>query len=512
MFRIANWILSSFVFISLLCCCGKEGNSEEGNEQTTAPTSITADPASITAEQVGGTFSVKLTAPARPKVSGVPGWITFKDGTFNPSTYQMTVTLTVSTNGTTSERSADLTVSAKGATDITIKVTQPGKEVIKDPTLPDNTAVRRTMEPGLGWNMGNHFDAYTNGVSGETAWGNPKATQATFDGVKAAGFTTVRIPVTWLGHIGAAPTYTIEEAWINRVYEVVGYAENAGMNVILNTHHDEDHGEGHWQNLKEAVLDEATNTQIKEEIAAVWTQIAEKFKSKGDFLMLESFNELIYGNEWSSSSNTERKCAVINEWNQVFVDVVRATGGNNATRWLGVPGYAASPNYIQYLTVPNDPAKKTMLAFHCYDPYDYTIGDKQLPDWGHTGTSFTRGEEEIKTLFNGIYTNYIANDIPVYMGEFGCSMRDKNNSKAWAYYLYYLEYVVKCAKTFGIAPTLWDNGAKGTGKERHAYIDHASGQYVGNSREPVAAMVKAWKTDSEGYTLQTIYNSAPTNK
>ena len=511
--NIINWILFSFLTLSLLCCCGKNENPDNnGNNTIDAPSVITAEPAEIAAEQTGGTFSVKLTSPARPKFGGIPSWITYKDGTFNPSAYTMTVTLTVSANGSTSERSADLTVTAKGADAIVIKVTQPGKEEIKDPTLPDNAAISRTIELGLGWNMGNHFDAYYQGVSGETVWGNPKATQATFDGVKAAGFTTVRIPVTWLGHIGDAPNYTIEKAWMDRVYEVVGYAENAGLNVILNTHHDEDHNEGHWQNLANAVDSDAANTQIKAEIAAVWGQIAERFKDKGDFLMLESFNELIYKTEWYSSSNTERRCNVINEWNQVFVDAVRATGANNATRWLGVPGYAASPNFLQYLTVPDDPAKKTMLAFHCYDPYDYTIGDKQSPDWGHTGTCFPRGEEEIKTLFNSIYTNYIAKDIPIYMGEFGCSMRDKNNSKAWAYYLYYLEYVVKCAKTFGISPILWDNGAKGSGKERHGYIDHGTGQYIGNSQQAVAAMVKAWKTDSEGYTLQTIYNSAPTNK
>ena len=512
MHRITNWILFSFLSVSLLCCCGKDNNHEGGNEQTQAPTEITADPAEIAAEQAGGTFSVKLTAPARPKFSGIPSWITYKDGTFNPSAYQMTVSLTVSANNSTSERSADLTVSAKGADAIVIKVTQPGKEEIVDPTLDDNTALARTKELGLGWNMGNHFDAFYNGVSSETVWGNPKATQATFNGVKAAGFTTVRIPVTWLGHIGDAPNYTIEKAWMDRVYEVVGYAENAGLNVILNTHHDEDHNEGHWQNLANAVDNEEANTQIKAEIAAVWGQIAEKFKDKGDFLMLESFNELIYKNEWTSTSNTPKRCEVINEWNQVFVTTVRNTGGNNATRWLGVPGYAASPNYLQYLTVPEDPANKTMLAFHCYDPYQYTIGDQQLPDWGHTGTSFPHGEDEIKTLFHGIYTNYIAKDIPIYMGEFGCSMRDKNNAKAWAYYLYYLEYVVKCAKTYGIAPILWDNGAKGYGKECHAYIDHGTGQYVGNSQPAVAAMVKAWKTDAEGYTLQTIYNSAPSNK
>ena len=101
-----------------------------------------------------------------------------------------------------------------------------GKEVIKDPVLPSNTAVARTLELGLGWNMGNHFDAYANGVASETAWQGKSATQATFNGVKAKGFTSVRIPVTWMGHIGEAPEYKLDEVWLNRVYEVVGFAEN----------------------------------------------------------------------------------------------------------------------------------------------------------------------------------------------------------------------------------------------------------------------------------------------
>lgn len=506
--RFNHWFLLSLIIVSTLSCCGKNPEGQ-GEDTPVAPTAITADPATITVEQAGGSFSVKLTSPSRPKVSDVPSWITVKDGTFNSTAYQMTVTMTVAANETTSERNATLTVSAKDVANIAIAVSQAGKEVIKDPVLPDNSAVARNMELGLGWNMGNHFDAYYNGVASETAWGGIPATEATFKGVKAAGFTSVRIPVTWLGHIGAAPTYTLDETWLNRVYEVVGYAENAGLKVIVNTHHDEDHGDGHWLNLAGAVNNADTNTQIKEEIAAVWTQIANKFKDKGDFLMLESFNELIYNKEWQSNSNTEKKCAVINEWNQVFVNAVRATGGNNATRWLGVPGYAASPNYLKYLTVPNDSAKKTMLAFHCYDPYDYTIGDKQLPDWGHTGSSFPKGEEEIKALFNGIYTNYIAKDIPIYMGEFGCSFRLKSNAKAWASFLYYLEYFVKCARVFGISGFLWDNGNTGAGAEHHAYLNHGTGQYVDNSKEAVDVMVKAWNSKDTNYTLQSVYDSAP---
>ncbi len=406
-------------------------------------------------------------------------------------------------------RSGDVSISATGASNVTLKVTQAGKTVIPDPTLPDNAAVARAKELGLGWNMGNHMDAYANGVANETCWGNAKATQATMDGVKAAGFTSVRIPVTWLGHIGDAPDYRIDDAWMDRVYEIVEYAEKAGLNVIVNTHHDEDHGDAHWLNLAGAVNSEDTNAQVKAEISAVWTQIALKFQDKGDFLMFESFNELIYSDQWSSSSNTEKKCDIINQWNQVFVDAVRATGGNNATRWLGVPGYAASPAYLDYLQVPTDPARKTMLAFHCYDPYQYTIGEQQLPDWGHTGKSFPTGEEQIKALFNSIYTNYIAKNIPIYMGEFGCSFRSKNDAKAWAYFLYYLEYVVKCAKSFGISAFLWDNGVDGYGQENHGYFNHGTGAYSSNGKEPVQAMVKAWNTTDTGYTLQSVFDSAP---
>lgn len=502
--------LFSAIVLSTCCSCKKDEGGTVTPEPV-APTAIAASPASVSAGAEGGSFEIALQAPARPKVeipSSAKGWLSYADGVFNE--YKMTITLKVAANMEYQAREAEVTVSATGVSSVAVKVSQAAKEVVPDPTLPDNTAVRRARELALGWNMGNQLDAINNGVSSETCWGNPKCTQATFDAVKAAGFTSVRIPVTWQGHIGEAPDYQIEQAWMDRVYEVVGYAEKAGLKVILNTHHDEDHGDAHWQSLSGAVNSEDTNTQIKEEIAAVWTQIANKFKNKGDFLMLESFNELIYGSEWSLGSNPEKKTGIINQWNQVFVDAVRATGGNNASRWLGVPGYAASPQYLHYVTVPSDPAGKIMVAFHCYDPYNYTIGDAQLPTWGHTGNNFPRGEEEIKDLFNSIYNAYVAKDIPVYMGEFGCSFRDKSDAKAWAYFLYYLEYVVKAAKTFGIPAFLWDNGAEGVGKEHHCYIHHGTGKYIGNSQEAVKAMVKAWSSTDASYTLQTLYDSAPT--
>lgn len=506
--RSHRWIILSWALVSSLCCCGKSDDGGEEKKTTpTAPTAISLTPASLDAAAEGGALTVTIKAPARPKISNLPSWITVTDGTFKD--FQVTMTLNIVRNDAYETRSADLTVTASGVADVTLRVTQGAKEAITDPSLPDNAAVRRQLELGIGWNMGNQLDAYTNNVANETCWGNKAATQATFDGVKAAGFMSVRIPVTWMGHIGEAPDYLIEEAWMERVAEVVGYAKTAGLNVILNTHHDEDHNEGHWQNLKGAVDNEDTNTQVKQEIAAVWTQIANRFKDEGDYLMLESFNELIYGGDWSINGNAEKKCGVINEWNQVFVDAVRATGGNNATRWLGVPGYAANPGYLKYLTVPNDPAGKIMVAFHCYDPYDYTIGDKQLANWGHSGNAYPRGEEEIKELFNGLYKTYVANNIPIYMGEYGCSFRSKSDATRWNFFLYYLEYVTKAARVFGIPAFLWDNGVEGSGKERHGYINHGTGAYMGSSKEAVEVIVKAWTSTDASYTLQSVYDSAP---
>ena len=248
-----------------------------------------------------------------------------------------------------------------------------------DPAPLDNVATRRTLEMGLGWNLGNQLDAYEEDpndkdylMPSETVWGNPQVTQQALNKVRAAGFTTIRIPVTWLGKIGPAPTYTIDTKWMARVTEVVWYARTAGFKtVIVDTHHDEDHDNGHWQDLKNASVNPSLNQKIKEEITAVWTQIANNFKDCGDWLMFEGFNELNdggWGHSAAFKANPTLQCNVLNEWQQTFVDAVRATGGNNATRWLGISPYCANPVYAKYLVMPRDPAGKLMLSVHFYDP------------------------------------------------------------------------------------------------------------------------------------------------
>ena len=218
---------------------------------------------------------------------------------------------------------------------------------------------------------------------------------------------------------------------------------------------------------------------------------------------------------WSEDFRKDptRQCGILNEWNQVFVDAVRATGGENATRWLGVPTYAASPEYAKYLTMPTDEAGRLMLSVHFYDPSDYTIGDTQYSDWGHTGTQGKKAtwgdEDHVKEVFANLNAEYVSKNIPCYLGEYGCSMRAKSDTRAWRFYLYYMEYVVKAAKTYGLPCFLWDNGATGSGKEQHGYINHGTGAYIGNSKEVVSVIKRAWQTESEGYTLRHVYDSAP---
>ena len=366
---------------------------------------------------------------------------------------------------------------------------------------------------GLGWNLGNQMDAHENGVSNETCWGNPKTTQQLFNKLKDAGIQTVRIPITWMGHIGADPDYKIEDAWLNRVAEIVGYAENAGLNAIINIHHDGSNSE-YWLDIKNAALSTSKNEQVTAEIKALWQQIAEKFKDKGDFLIFEGFNEIQDGGwGWGANRNDGGKqYNTFNGWLKVFVETVRATGGNNATRWLGIPSYDTDIDLCEHLVLPEDPANKLLVAVHFYMPYEYTLED-QYKSWGHTGTNnASYGQEnDIQTALKKMYTRYISKGIPVYIGEFG-NIHHKT-AKEEEYRKYYLEYVVKCMHDNFLAPVLWENGLVNSGKECHGYFNHATGEYINNAQEMIEVMVKAATNNDESYTLDWVYNnSAPSSK
>lgn len=404
-------------------------------------------------------------------------------------------------------REGALTV-VNGSSSVTLTVKQAAGSGAEISGMPDDPALVPIFM-GMGWNLGNSLDSQNNGVSGETLWGNKACTQATMDAIRAAGFRTVRIPVTWLGHIGDAPNYKIEEAWMNRVAEVVGYAEKAGLNAIINIHHDGAES-NFWLDIKNAAVNNIKNDAVKAQLKAMWTQIANKFKDKGNFLIFEAVNE-VHDGKWGWGDNRNdggKQYKTLNEWLQVCVDAIRATGGNNSSRWIGVPGYCTNPQLtIEKLVLPTDAAGRLLVAVHFYDPSDYTL-EAKCDEWGHNAAKDKKldygDEDNVRSVFSSLQQKYVAAGIPVYIGEIGNVHRD--NDRAEAFRKYYLEYVCKAAKTYGMAPIFWDNGSANTGRESSGLFDHGTGKPLNNGAEIASVMVNAMENNDAAYTLESVYN------
>lgn len=384
----------------------------------------------------------------------------------------------------------------------------------------DNEAIQFAMSMGIGWNLGNQMDAHYDGCSYETGWGNKAATQQTFNGLAKAGFKSVRIPVTWMGHIGNAPTYTIEKGWMDRVDELVHMAHKAGLIVIINIHHDgfgaaDTPSKGaHWIDLPAAVADEERNTLIKQELTMVWLQIGKRFANDGEWLVFETLNEIQDGGWGGGANRTDggKQYKVLNEWNQVCVDAIRAAGGKNETRYIGVPGYVCNPELtVENLVLPTDNVpNRLMVAVHSYDPWDFA-GSAAVQEWGHTGVDVVPGvgEEAYVNMLNRLFNMYVRRGIPVYFGEFGAVRRANKDDEQFR--LYYFRYICKAMRERRISALYWDNGNSKGGNDGFGVIDHATGRYIGSGEQAVRAMVDSWENNDPSYTLQSIYDSAPTS-
>ncbi len=494
---------------AMLLACQKP---EEKPEPIVPPTVISVDQPTMEVGVKGARYVFEVTSPARPVVTSDAAWVTTRDRVYDK--YKIKFWLYTTSNRTYEDRVATLTVSCEGASPITFTVNQPKKTIIPEPELPANDAVAMGKKIAFGWNLGNEMEAHDNGMPKEDAWTGTLCTQATFDGVAAKGITAVRIPVSWIKLIGPAPDYTLDADRLARLKEIVAYAHNANLVTIFNLHHDGAESSW-WLNIKNG----ADNDAILDEIDKVWTQLAEAFKEEGDWLMFESFNEINDGNwgssgEYTTEDGKKRMNDVLNGWNQKFVDAVRATGGNNATRWLGVPGYCASPEFTlnDGFKLPTDAASHVMVGIHDYTPYDFcqTAKDTQ---WGNTREikdgDDSYEEDYMKQLFHDFYEKYVKNNVPVYLGEFGCANHKPGEGRR--YQLYYLEYLSKCAATYGMGGFIWDNGATGNGKEVYGIIDHGTGEYLDAEfgAQIVAACLKGFTDQTEGYTLRSIHDNAP---
>ncbi|MCL2180867.1 MAG: glycoside hydrolase family 5 protein [Treponema sp.] len=333
-----------------------------------------------------------------------------------------------------------------------------------------------------GWNMGNTLDSHSGGFGGETGWGNPRVNQELMNGVKAAGFDIIRIPVTWMGEIGSAPDYRITPARLSRVGDVVDMAYNAGLKVIINIHHDGATESGGrdlgWLSIARASRNQENDNQITSQFVRVWRQIAVYFQNYGDWLIFEPFNELHDGN-WQTCNDVSQ-LITLNNWNQAFVNVVRSSGGNNASRFLLVGAYCNDNRQAlsAAFTLPVDSSPdKLIVSFHYYDPYQLTIQGSRSA-WGTPNDRQT-----VIGHFAPFKPRYIDNNIPVIIGECGAVLQlypgdSAREEQARQSRLDYLSHVFASAKNFGLIPIYWDNGSTSGNGEKFGLLDRRTGQPV----------------------------------
>lgn len=313
------------------------------------------------------------------------------------------------------------------------------------------------MAPGI--NLGNTLEAYnTTGTmpyttSQEGYWGQPAANQAIFNAYAAAGFKSVRIPVAWTEYADA--NGNIAPFWMARVTQVVNYARNAGLTVIINIHWD-----GGWIDAQSSL-----QAGVQAKMTNFWTQIANNFKSYDNHVLFAGMNEIQDStNAYQPPKGTD--CAVENSYNQTFVNAVRATGGNNATRPLVVQAYQTNVDVSVSCnaTLPTDTASNALIMeIHYYDPYDFTINDKSnIWQWGSIATDSTAtetwaNESYVDTEFQKLNDTFISKGIPVIMGEYGAYNKPAYPGMS-TYTQYWDKYVTHSAVQHGVVPIYWDTG------------------------------------------------------
>ena len=361
------------------------------------------------------------------------------------------------------------------------------------------TAFEITENMKIGWNLGNTLDAtvskkdpdtkkdvlveYTD-VNSEKAWGNPKATKELITAIKDKGFNTVRVPTTWFQHL--QEDGTIDPEWMARVHEVVDYAIDQDMYVILNLHHE------NWVNR--ADLGTAYD-DMHAKLINLWTQINASFGDYDQHLIFECMNEPRAAgtdHEWWGPKDDEVE--TINKLNADFVNLIRSSDSPYAkNRLLMIPGYCAGSDVsmISLIDVPKDD-DFVAVSIHAYVPYNFTMNPAtKLEDRMTFSTSWSN---ELQGILDGFRSTFLDQDIPVVVGEFGTSNYGNTDARiAWA------KQYLTTAKKYGFPCVLWDNNVeeevKPTG-EAHGYINRTTLEWYTESEKVVDTMMSIINDDS----------------
>lgn len=331
----------------------------------------------------------------------------------------------------------------------------------------------------VGWNLGNQFECSALGQDGEsmaignpdgsikaeTAWGNPVVTKKTIKAVKDAGFNAVRIPIRWQCHITNPVAMSIDKAWLTRIKEVVDWCLANDMKVIINTHHDK------WLEGRPTFQYKDENNQ---KLALLWMNIASEFANYDYRVAFAGTNEVHIKDNWGKPE--AENLAVQNSYNQTFIDVVRATGGNNAKRHLIVQTYVCNPDFglDGGLIVPTDAEGNgndyMSVEFHYYTPWDYA-GECKYNFWGEPykekGEASPSDEKTMADFLDKVVATWGSQGLGLVMGEWGVTDRQKAGQTDLIHenITYYCRFLIRETLKRGISTFVWDNNSFGSGSE-----------------------------------------------
>lgn len=313
----------------------------------------------------------------------------------------------------------------------------------------------------FGWNLGNTLDAlggsWKKGLNTQTAWGQPLTTKEMIDGLAKSGVKTIRIPVSWSEHI-IDKYYTIDPKWMARVKEIVTWAYENDMFIILNSHHD-----NFDQNKKipagKGVYypSEENYEESKKFLTCLWKQISSHFIEFDYHLIFETLNEPRprgTSNEWWYDQNSpvcKKYMGTLNKLNQDIVNTIRASGGNNTHRVIMVPSLAASPDAAlsKDFRIPTDTVENRLaISVHMYTPYNFAMASPG-------DIKFTEAhQKELSTIFRKLYNKFVSAGTPVVIGEMGAT--NKNNLQDRINWFNF--FITEARKNSIYTCCLWDNG------------------------------------------------------
>ena len=340
----------------------------------------------------------------------------------------------------------------------------------------------------VGWNLGNQFECSAPGqnseledignpegsINAETAWGNPVVTEAMIQAVKNAGFNAIRIPIRWQCHITDPQYMSIDEAWIKRIKEVVGWCLKNDLKVIINAHHEK------WLENNPTNGYKVGNCN---KLALLWKNIASAFADYDSRLAFAGTNEVHVKNNWGEP--TAENLEVQNAYNQTFVDAVRDTGGNNAKRHLIVQTYVCNPwfgingGFIIPTDLDGNGNNYMSVEFHFYQPWSYA-GNCTYDYWGADYKTAEKAPDEdeiwMTDFFDKAVNTWSKQGLGIVIGEWGVTDHYKSDSekdKVHANMTYYCKFLTTEAHKRGFSTFVWDNNHFGNGPENYGIFDRS---------------------------------------